>query len=149
MTDKDGSAEGRFAALGSPGPQVRPQKMADMVANRIRGIIARGELQDGEWLPTESELMGQLGVSRPTLREAFRLLEADSLVTIRRGPPGGARGYASGHSRHRIAFRGNGPTGALRGRRGARARGGGRRPRRRRRKPADRRRLAHAGGHRR
>lgn len=70
---------------------VRPQKMADMVAGRIRALIAHGELTDGEWLPTEPQLMAQFGVSRPTLREAFRLLEADSLVTIRRGPPGGAR----------------------------------------------------------
>ena len=57
----------------------------------ITQCLARGELTDGEWLPTEPELMTQFGVSRPTLREAFRLLEADSLVTIRRGPPGGAR----------------------------------------------------------
>jgi DNA-binding FadR family transcriptional regulator len=71
--------------------RVRPQKMADMVAGRIRQMIARGELTHGEWLPTEPELMEQFGVSRPTLREAFRLLESDSLVTIRRGPPGGAR----------------------------------------------------------
>ncbi len=71
--------------------RVRPLKMADMVAARIRQMIARGELTDGEWLPTEPELMEQFGVSRPTLREAFRLLESDSLVTIRRGPPGGAR----------------------------------------------------------
>jgi DNA-binding FadR family transcriptional regulator len=71
--------------------RVRPQKMADMVAGRIRQMIARGELTHGEWLPTEHELMEQFGVSRPTLREAFRLLESDSLVTIRRGPPGGAR----------------------------------------------------------
>lgn len=73
------------------GYRVRPQKMADMVAGRIRQMIARGEITDGEWLPTEPELMEQFGVSRPTLREAFRLLESDSLVTIRRGPPGGAR----------------------------------------------------------
>ena len=71
--------------------RVRPQKMADMVAGRIRQMIARGELTDGEWLPTEPELMERFGVSRPTLREAFRLLESDSLVTIRRVPPGGAR----------------------------------------------------------
>jgi DNA-binding FadR family transcriptional regulator len=54
-------------------------------------MIARGELVDGDWLPTEAELIRQFGVSRPTLREAFRLLEGDSLVTVRRGPPGGAR----------------------------------------------------------
>jgi DNA-binding FadR family transcriptional regulator len=80
---------GRSSATN--GYRVRPQKMADMVADRIRQMIARGELADGEWLPTEPQLMEQFGVSRPTLREAFRLLEADSLVTIRRGPPGGAR----------------------------------------------------------
>lgn len=71
--------------------RVRPMKMSDQVAAQIRRMIARGELVDGDWLPTEAELIGRFGVSRPTLREAFRLLEGDSLVTIRRGPPGGAR----------------------------------------------------------
>jgi DNA-binding FadR family transcriptional regulator len=70
---------------------VRPLKMSEQVAAEIRRMIARGELVDGDWLPTEAELMHQFAVSRPTLREAFRLLEGDSLVTIRRGPPGGAR----------------------------------------------------------
>ncbi|MFE9322557.1 FadR/GntR family transcriptional regulator [Nocardia sp. NPDC052278] len=70
---------------------IRPKKMPDMIADRIRQMIARGQIGDGEWLPTEPELMERFGVSRPTLREAFRLLEADSLITIRRGPPGGAR----------------------------------------------------------
>lgn len=71
--------------------RVRPLKMSDQVAGQIRRMIARGELVDGDWLPTEAELIERFGVSRPTLREAFRLLEGDSLVTIRRGPPGGAR----------------------------------------------------------
>jgi DNA-binding FadR family transcriptional regulator len=71
--------------------RVRPMKMSDQVAAQIRRMIARGELVDGDWLPTEAELIQRFGVSRPTLREAFRLLEGDSLVTIRRGPPGGAR----------------------------------------------------------
>lgn len=75
---------------GDRGP-VRPRKMPEMVADRVRRMIARGEIGDGEWLPTEPQLMERFGVSRPTLREAFRLLEADSLITIRRGPPGGAR----------------------------------------------------------
>ena len=79
---------GVFSGNGVP---VRPKKMADIVAGRIRRMIARGEVTDGEWLPTEPALMAEFGVSRPTLREAFRLLEADSLVSIRRGPPGGAR----------------------------------------------------------
>jgi len=70
---------------------VRSKKVADLVAARLRRMIADGELNEGDWLPTEAELVTQLGVSRPTLREAFRLLEADGLVQIRRGPPGGAR----------------------------------------------------------
>lgn len=70
---------------------VRSRKVADLVASRMRKLIASGELKEGDWLPTEPELTVQFGVSRPTLREAFRLLEADGLVQIRRGPPGGAR----------------------------------------------------------
>jgi len=78
-------------ALAGGGERVRPMKVSDQVAAQIRRMIARGELVDGDWLPTEAELIARFGVSRPTLREAFRLLEGDSLVTIRRGPPGGAR----------------------------------------------------------
>jgi len=70
--------------------------MAGMVALRVRQMIVKGELTEGDWLPTEAELMDQFGVSRPTLREAFRLLEADSLIRIRRGPPGGARVHLPG-----------------------------------------------------
>ncbi|MDT5143039.1 MAG: GntR family transcriptional regulator, sialic acid-inducible nan operon repressor [Mycobacterium sp.] len=79
-----------FVPMGAQ-RSARPLKMSDQVAAQIRRMIARGELVDGDWLPTEAQLIQQFGVSRPTLREAFRLLEGDSLVTIRRGPPGGAR----------------------------------------------------------
>lgn len=77
-------------SLGTTG-KVASRKIADLVASRLRRMIARGELREGDWLPTEAELTEQFGVSRPTLREAFRLLEGDGLVSIRRGPPGGAR----------------------------------------------------------
>ncbi|HVV10513.1 FadR/GntR family transcriptional regulator [Amycolatopsis sp.] len=69
----------------------RKAKMSETIAVHIRRLIASGELREGEWLPTEPELMAEYGVSRPTLREAFRLLEGDSLVRVRRGPPGGAQ----------------------------------------------------------
>lgn len=69
----------------------RAPKAAEIVALRIRRMIAEGELADGDRLPPEAELVARFAVSRPTLREAFRLLEGDSLVQIRRGPPGGAR----------------------------------------------------------
>lgn len=61
------------------------------MAARIRRLIIRGEIGRDETLPTESELMAQFGISRPTLREAFRVLEAEGLITIHRGSRGGAR----------------------------------------------------------
>ena len=70
---------------------VRVPKTAELVAAHLRRQIVRGELTEGDALPPETELMEQFGVSRPTLREAFRVLEAESLITVRRGSRGGAR----------------------------------------------------------
>jgi GntR family transcriptional repressor for pyruvate dehydrogenase complex len=70
---------------------VRVPKAAELVAADLRRQIIRGQLVDGDTLPPESELMTRFGVSRPTLREAFRVLESESLITIRRGARGGAR----------------------------------------------------------
>ena len=70
---------------------VRVPKMAELVAAELRRQIIRGELAEGDALPSESELMAQFGISRPTLREAFRVLESESLIAIRRGAHGGAR----------------------------------------------------------
>lgn len=65
-------------------------KAADLVANHIRALIVRGELREGDSLPPEATLMAELGVSRGTLREAFRVLESESLISVRRGAAGGA-----------------------------------------------------------
>lgn len=65
--------------------------MAELVAEEIRRRIVRGELVEGDSLASESELLEHYGVSRPTLREAFRVLEAEGLILIRRGSRGGAR----------------------------------------------------------
>ena len=73
------------------GRQVRVPKMAELVAAHLRRQIVRGELTEGEALPSETALMEQFHVSRPTLREAFRVLESESLITVRRGARGGAR----------------------------------------------------------
>lgn len=71
--------------------RLREPKMADRVATVLRRMIIRGELSEGSMLPSESELMDRFGVSRPTLREAFRVLESESLIRIERGVRGGAR----------------------------------------------------------
>lgn len=65
--------------------------MAELVALELRRRIVRGELAEGDALPSEAELMAEFAVSRPTLREAFRVLESESLLSIRRGARGGAR----------------------------------------------------------
>jgi DNA-binding FadR family transcriptional regulator len=70
---------------------VRVPKAGEMVASHLRRQIVLGELKEGDQLPPESVLMEQFGVSRPTLREAFRILEAEGAITVRRGVRGGAR----------------------------------------------------------
>lgn len=70
---------------------IRVPKMAELIADSLRRRIIRGELKEGDTLPPESALMEHFGTSRPTLREAFRILESESLISIRRGARGGAR----------------------------------------------------------
>jgi GntR family transcriptional regulator, transcriptional repressor for pyruvate dehydrogenase complex len=70
---------------------VRVPKTAELVAGHIRRQIVTRQLHDGAALPTETSLMEEFGISRPTLREAFRILESEGLITVRRGARGGAR----------------------------------------------------------
>ena len=51
----------------------------------IKQMILRGEIQPGQRLPAERELAAQLGVSRPSLREAFRALIALNILESRHG----------------------------------------------------------------
>ena len=73
---------------------LRVPKTAELVAHDLRKRIVRGELREGESLPAEATLTEQFGVSRPTLREAFRVLETEQLITVRRGARGGAAVHA-------------------------------------------------------
>jgi DNA-binding FadR family transcriptional regulator len=70
---------------------VRVPKAASLVADSVRRRIVLGELSEGEALPSETELMRFYEVSRPTLREALRILETESLISVKRGARGGAR----------------------------------------------------------
>src|SRR6195952_1560326 len=70
---------------------VRSPKTAELVAQTLRKMIVDGQLTDGDFLPYEADLMAHFQVSRPTLREAVRVLESDQLVEVRRGSRTGAR----------------------------------------------------------
>ena len=59
------------------------------MAERIRGFVAGERLQPGDRLGREEDLAREFGVSRPTLREALRLLSSEHLVRATKGPGGG------------------------------------------------------------
>jgi DNA-binding FadR family transcriptional regulator len=66
-------------------------KMAPSIATEIRIGIARGKIKEGDLLPPMPELVNRFGVSRPTMREALRILEMEGLVDLRTGSRSGAR----------------------------------------------------------
>ena len=70
--------------------QKRARSMPQMLADDIRMQLISGEMVPGQPLPPEKELLATYAVSRPTLREAMRILEAESLVETVRGMNGGA-----------------------------------------------------------
>jgi DNA-binding FadR family transcriptional regulator len=70
-------------------PPVVP-RMADLVASQLRRRIIDRDLRDGDELPREADLLEEFSVSRPSLREAVRILETEGLLRIRRGKRGGA-----------------------------------------------------------
>ncbi len=66
----------------------RSSRAPDVVAAGLRRRILSGELAPGDSLPTEGELVSQLGVSRETVRMALRLLDAEGLTTTSQGRSG-------------------------------------------------------------
>lgn len=66
----------------------RPSRAPDTVAATLRRRILSGELVPGDSLPTEGELVSQLGVSRETVRMALRLLDAEGLTATSQGRSG-------------------------------------------------------------
>ena len=74
-------------ALPRAGKRVRekPQQIAD----ELRRLIVSGRLSEGDSLGREPELVARFGVSRPSLREALRILESEGLISVLRGMRGG------------------------------------------------------------
>ena len=73
-----------------PGTGKRP-KAAERVAAELRHQIVTGRLKPGDKLHPENALQAEFAISRPTMREALRILESESLIGISRGKHGGAR----------------------------------------------------------
>jgi GntR family transcriptional regulator, transcriptional repressor for pyruvate dehydrogenase complex len=70
--------------------QIHQPRLAEMVADVLRSRIVSGQLRDGTSLPRQEDLLQEFRVSRPSLREALRILEAEGLITVNRGNRGGS-----------------------------------------------------------
>jgi GntR family transcriptional regulator, transcriptional repressor for pyruvate dehydrogenase complex len=69
---------------------VSSNRMSEAIVDQIRGLIRSEQLRPGDRLPSERDLGERMGVSRVTIREAMRVLEAGGLIEIRVGARGGA-----------------------------------------------------------
>ncbi len=64
---------------------VKPRRLADEIADRIRHMILEGSLRPGDRLPAERQLAEQFETSRPTIRDALMVLEREGLLQMQRG----------------------------------------------------------------
>jgi GntR family transcriptional repressor for pyruvate dehydrogenase complex len=64
---------------------IKPKRMSDQVFEQLKDLIFRGHLKPGERLMSERELAQNLGVSRPTVREAINKMVAMHLLEHRQG----------------------------------------------------------------
>lgn len=65
--------------------RVEPRRLYQQIADQLRGLIRNGQFPAQSRLPAERDLAQQLGVSRPSLREALIALEIEGSVEIRTG----------------------------------------------------------------
>lgn len=61
------------------------RRLYQLIADKMRALIQQGDYKEGSRLPPERDLAQQLGVSRPSLREALIALEIEGSVEIRMG----------------------------------------------------------------
>ena len=64
---------------------IEPRRLYRQIADQIKTLIRSGEYKAGTKLPPERDLAKQLGVSRPSVREALIALEVEGLVDVRIG----------------------------------------------------------------
>src|SRR5258708_13358042 len=64
---------------------IEGRRLYRQIAAQLSALITSGEFKPGERLPPERELARQLGVSRPSVREALICLEVEGKVDVRVG----------------------------------------------------------------
>ncbi|MEW8084915.1 MAG: GntR family transcriptional regulator, partial [Candidatus Thiodiazotropha endolucinida] len=64
---------------------MKTKKLSDRIAVELESMIERGDFNPGERLPAERQLAEQLGVSRPSLREAIQKLASKGILHSRQG----------------------------------------------------------------
>jgi GntR family transcriptional repressor for pyruvate dehydrogenase complex len=69
---------------------VSTNRVSEEVVRQVKAAIREGRLAPGDQLPAERDLTKQLGVSRVSVRDALRMLEAQGLIEVRVGARGGA-----------------------------------------------------------
>ncbi|MBS1895545.1 MAG: FadR family transcriptional regulator [Actinobacteria bacterium] len=79
------------AALRPPAfaEPIATERTFEQAIERIVEGIERSRLRHGDALPKEATLAAELGISKPTLRQALRVLERAGLIEVRRGAGGG------------------------------------------------------------
>jgi DNA-binding FadR family transcriptional regulator len=77
---------------------VEPQRLYRQIADQLRALMSQGEFAVGQRLPAERDLATQLGVSRPSVREALIALEVEGMIEVRTGSGIYVRGVSSAAS---------------------------------------------------
>jgi len=80
--------------------RVTVDRVSQVIVDQIKLLVREGKLSTGDRLPSERDLCQRFGVSRVTVREALRVLEASGLIEIRVGARGGA--FVSSPTRERL-----------------------------------------------
>src|SRR5437660_1962690 len=81
---------------------VDDRRLYRQIADQLTRLITSGEFRRGERLPSERDLAVQLGVSRPSVREALIALEVEGLVEVRVGSGIYVRNPANAKSRSEL-----------------------------------------------
>ncbi len=76
--------------MSSPFSRVQTRRTFEEAVDQIAERIQFGELREGDQLPPERALAAQMQISRPTVREALKVLAHSGVLEVRPGPTGGA-----------------------------------------------------------